>query len=387
MKRLLLCVTILCMLGLLSASTYRIELMWDEFEGELNGVMTGTIDGKTGFVQGVGSATALDGKIVSLGEDHGMDARQKFEIQDDSGLYSFWIRDKFADQDINADMNLIAKSTPKVVIMKEGIPIQTIDVPDSPGLVCKVFTLDATSGEVDVENRFFPKNRIIMAQAVHAVTGDPLPDVKVVARGVTGDLLDLKEVDEGIYVSDVDTGDYEISFHKDGFIPATFNVNMGFDENPREVICAMTPELKDIRIVLTWGSRPRDLDAHLSGPNPEGGDFHIWYRHRIQIAGRDFLDRDDTSSYGPETITIYKPAQGEYFYAVHDYTNRHARHNKHLAASDARVQVYGDGRLLNTFYVPTDKRGTVWHVFKIDKNNQIVPINTMDFAERGEDIR
>ncbi len=387
MKKMLIALSILILVGMLNAVTYKIELTWDEFEGELNGVLTGTYDEDTGFVQGVGSESALDGKIVSLGEDHGANARQTFEVRAEDGLYSFWIRDKFADQDINADMELIANAKPKVVISRDDFPLETIEVPQSYGLVCKVFTLDAGSGEVDREIRYFPKNRIIMAQAVHAVTGDPLPDVKVSASAITGSFIELQEVDNGVYVAEVETGDYELSFHKEGFIPVSFKVNMGFDENPREVICAMTPELKDIRIVLTWGSRPKDLDAHLSGPDPDGGDFHIWYRHRVLVAGRDFLDRDDTSSYGPETITIYKPAQGEYYYAVHDYSNRHSKRSKRLSASGARVQVYGDGRLLNSFEVPRNKRGTVWHVFKIDKNNQVVPTNTVDYVDRGEDIR
>ena len=45
---------------------------------------------------------------------------------------------------------------------------------------------------------------------------------------------------------------------------------MGADETPREIVCALSPEIKEFRIVLTWGSRPKDLDAHLSGTNPEG---------------------------------------------------------------------------------------------------------------------
>ncbi len=387
MKKYIALLTVMLLVFALYGATWKVELLWDEFEGDLNGVLSGTIGEENGFVQGVAKESALDGKIKSIGEESDMDASQKFVIESEYGFFTFWIRDKFGDQDINADMELIARANPKVVVYKDGFPVKTIEVPDSYGMVCKVFTLDVSEGEVDTELRYFPKNRIILAQAVHAVTGEPLPDVKVAATSADNQLIELKEVEAGIYMADVETGDYTLQFQKHGFIPCSFNVNMGFDENPREVVCAMTPEIKNIRIVLTWGSRPRDLDAHLSGPNPDGGDFHIWYRHKMLIGGKDFLDRDDTSSYGPETITIYKPAKGDYYYAVHDYSNRHSSRNRRLSASGARVQVYGDNKLMGSFEVPANKKGTVWHVFKIDQTNQIVPINTIDYVDRGEDIR
>ena len=34
----------------------------------------------------------------------------------------------------------------------------------------------------------------------------------------------------------------------------------------------------DLRIVLTWGEEPSDLDSHLIGPAvEEGTKFHTWY--------------------------------------------------------------------------------------------------------------
>lgn len=120
----------------------------------------------------------------------------------------------------------------------------------------------------------------------------------------------------------------------------TVKTRMGLDETPREVICALSPEIKEFRIVVTWGSRPADLDAHLTGPFPEGGQFHIWYRHKVLIGGKDFLDRDDTSGYGPETITIYKPAVGNYSYSVFDYSNRSKNEAKTLPQWSNGVRIW-----------------------------------------------
>ncbi len=59
----------------------------------------------------------------------------------------------------------------------------------------------------------------------------------------------------------------------------------------------------NIRIVLTWGATPSDLDSHLVGPTSGDSKFHVYYANDVYGSEVD-LDVDDTSSYGPETITI-----------------------------------------------------------------------------------
>ncbi|MFO7895819.1 MAG: hypothetical protein R6U84_02690, partial [Candidatus Cloacimonadales bacterium] len=141
------------------------------------------------------------------------------------------------------------------------------------------------------------------------------------------------------------------------------------------------------RIVLTWGSRPRDLDAHLSGPQPEGGRFHIWYHNRVLVGGRDFLDRDDMDRYGPETITIYKPAVGDYRYSVFDYSNRNSKRSKKLSRSGARVEVYGQDRLLASFDIPENQTGNSWRVFEINQNHEIIPVQQVGYINDSEELQ
>ena len=88
---------------LLFAAHYEIHLSWDEFEGECNGFVSGSIGKDFGFLNGVSSGTALDGKLVSLGEGMSSQAMQVFQISADEGYFTLWIKDKFADQDMNAD--------------------------------------------------------------------------------------------------------------------------------------------------------------------------------------------------------------------------------------------------------------------------------------------
>lgn len=125
----------------------------------------------------------------------------------------------------------------------------------------------------------------------------------------------------------------------------------------------------ELRIVLTWGSKPSDLDSHLVGPDGSGGKFHEYYSKKNDGSDAD-LDRDDTDSYGPETITIHKEYAGTYVYAIHNYSNKSSSNSTALANSGAQVQVYRGSNLLMTYYVPSNKEGTLWTVFSYDSTTK-----------------
>lgn len=182
----------------------------------------------------------------------------------------------------------------------------------------------------------------------------------------------------------------------DGFIENQINIVVAADEHNTKNV-AMSPEmnLPDdglIRIVLTWGEEPGDLDSHLTGPTVGGKSrYEVFfddkiYEHNGVIAD---LDLDDITSYGPETITIHKNTSGtkdNLHYFVHDYSNRYANGSNEMSLSNAQVRVYKGKKLLNTFVVPTDEIGIYWHVFDIDKDNNIIPVNTMSNEKPNEDI-
>lgn len=367
--------------SLLWSVEYTVQLSWDEFEGECNGFMSGHIGKEHDFVSGAGQTEVLAGKLVSLGEGRSMEAQQIFKIFSDEGYFTFWIKDKFADDDMNNDPTLISRAKPMISIYRGNNLIDLIKVPAGNGLACKVFTLDADSGEVDREIRYFPKSRIVVGQVLDAMNGSPLSNAQIMISDYLGDSNAITTDEQGFFIFEVEIGQYKLQVSRSGYIGTSATIRMGADETPREMIFALSPEIKEFRIVLTWGSRPRDLDAHLSGPNPDGGNFHIWYRNQFPIGGRNFLDRDDTDKYGPETITIYKPAVGEYYYSVYDYSNRHKKRSKNLSRSNAIVNVYGQNKLLATFEVPPDQKGNTWHVFKIDEIHEIIPVNRIDFVE------
>ncbi len=121
-----------------------------------------------------------------------------------------------------------------------------------------------------------------------------------------------------------------------------------------------------ITIVLTWGASPSDLDSHLTGPNPDGSRFHVYYSSRGSLTSAPFanLDVDDVTSFGPETITITQMSAGTYRYSVHDFSNRNSNPSSGLGSSGAKVQVYTAAGLAQTFSVP-GQAGTLWTVFEL----------------------
>jgi hypothetical protein len=136
----------------------------------------------------------------------------------------------------------------------------------------------------------------------------------------------------------------------------------------------------NVRIVLTWGQDPADLDAHLTGPDPStGGRFHIYYSQPGSSSSAPFasLDLDDTDGFGPETATIAQQFSGVYRFSVHDFTNSDVDPSSALAASGARVDLYIGGSLMRQFFVP-NQPGTLWTVFELN-GSTITPINTMSY--------
>ena len=144
---------------------------------------------------------------------------------------------------------------------------------------------------------------------------------------------------------------------------------------------AVSPNLStgEIRIVLTWGETPSDLDSHLTGPQ-ENSDvpFHVYFANRSEDLAN--LDVDDTSSFGPETVTIDRQINGVYRYTVYNFSNGG---DTQLSASGARVQVFDSNGLIRDFQVPGGL-GNLWTVFDMEGGN-ITPVNTITTRESNAD--
>lgn len=143
---------------------------------------------------------------------------------------------------------------------------------------------------------------------------------------------------------------------------------------------ALIPVLKDLnsmRIVLNWGQSPLDLDSHLSYKNQ-----HVYWDNK---QGQDAnLDVDDTDAYGPETVTIDKRLDGQYYvYLVHDYSDRATLNTANLSNSQAKVMVYVCESLIRSYYIPTGLTGNLWTVFRISPEGEIQDINRISGTTIG----
>jgi len=134
--------------------------------------------------------------------------------------------------------------------------------------------------------------------------------------------------------------------------------------------------LEAFRVVLNWGRTPSDLDLHVVYE-----DSHVFFSHK---QGADsFLDVDDTTSYGPETITVNKRHPGtKYVFAIHNYSAGGKYGTDTLSSSQAKVFVYVGESLIKSYYVPTKKKGALWVLFSLDDTGALTDIdNVVDIAE------
>ena len=124
------------------------------------------------------------------------------------------------------------------------------------------------------------------------------------------------------------------------------------------------------RATLTWGATPRDLDSWLLTPT----GVRVGYSSKGSQSSAPYaqLDVDDTTSYGPENVSIYHytPSGGAvYKYYVHQYSSDGA-----IGGCGARVSVQSQTGILRTFVCPGGA-GRYWHVFNMYANGNIVGVN------------
>lgn len=177
-------------------------------------------------------------------------------------------------------------------------------------------------------------------------------------------------------------GSAEVQVNADGYNSTDQVVDLSCSD-PASLGIALNPEsgsegglaTGEVRIILTWGESPSDLDSHLTGPDEfsdgsttdEDNRFHVAYYNRDEDVAD--LDLDDTSSFGPETITI-TPASGTTLRAgLYRYTVHHFSGTGTIASSPATVRlVFSDGS--ERTFSPMDDgtltgSGDIWTVFEL----------------------
>ncbi len=186
-----------------------------------------------------------------------------------------------------------------------------------------------------------------------------------------------------------------------GYVTATQAATLSCSTT-NEVAVALSPSsgqtggltTGQFRVILTWGANPRDLDSHMTGPNADGTTrWHVYYSGRTS-GGICGLDVDDTSSYGPETITCPATSTttglraGVYRYSVHHFSGTGT-----IGSSGASVRLeFANGTVYN--YTPPSgftAANDVWTVFEATVSASgavtIAPVNTVTHSTSAGSVR
>jgi hypothetical protein len=221
---------------------------------------------------------------------------------------------------------------------------------------------------------------IVLREGINVISGAIAASTTTASNGT----YSFTNLDAGSYTAEVSGASYNTTY---------FTIVCVGSTETGDQDATVTPVLStdEVRVILTWGETPRDLDSHLTGPLPDGTRFHMYFPLAETNDGSLWpeyvkLDLDDVTSYGPETTTIYQLLNGTYRFSVHDYTNSYSTSSTALSNSGAQVRVYRGSELIETFNVPAQQGGTVWTVFEI-RNGSIVPINTFSYESGSADIQ
>lgn len=295
------------------------------------------------------------------------------------------------DSDGNFTQGL-PQGTYDLILRAEGyLPICAHDVVVEPDKTVNRGTFVLGKWEEPPFGGFFYS---VKGRVIDALSGSTISGATVKARpgwdnatgayatGLLGDEKSATTREDGTFDLSITPGSYTVEVSKDGYVTGRYNVVATTSDDVTSMALSPTLPQDEYRIILTWGDTPRDLDSHLTLRSGGEKRLHVCYYHKSdsvdggRISAR--LDLDDTTSFGPETVTmtvdVASLGENELIgYFVHDYSNRSRPDSRELSLSGAFVRVYSGNGLMATYYVPRDKgAGTVWHVFDIGRNG-IIP--------------
>lgn len=221
---------------------------------------------------------------------------------------------------------------------------------------------EITAADAAVEVRV-PRGLTIRGQVINAVNNVPVPYARI-AVGGTGRFDAASSDDKGLFtLAGVPLNSPQLEISASGFETAQVEP-IPTDGSPLRIM--LSPDLPpgEMRLILTWGARPLDLDGHLFGPLPDGSRFHVDFEERA-VQGAN-LDVDAKKGFGPETITL-RASPGTYQFFVADAANVGTGDGAKLATSLARVQVYyKDAKTKSQiFTLPRNAAAPVWHALDI----------------------
>lgn len=223
-----------------------------------------------------------------------------------------------------------------------------------------------------------PAGNRVTGNIVNATNTAPIASAQV--RFYQGETLMVDEFVDTHFELPLNSGTYLMVVNADGYVQWSREVRVTTEE-PVAVQVSLSPVLnmenEVARVVLSWGETPADLDSHLLGAD----QFHLFFGN-TDIGGAQ-LDVDDTSAFGPETVTIRTWTVDRYRYYVKDYSNGGNPLSTALANSNAVVQLYLGDDVVRVVQVP-QTAGVVWHVFDYHPESGEVTVANQIYGMESE---
>lgn len=215
----------------------------------------------------------------------------------------------------------------------------------------------------------------LSGRVLDATTGLTLSGAQIKAYkgyGTYGTPVTATSEFNGNYSMDlVEGGNYTVTVEKVGYIRGEFEVYVLSNGNTTNEDFVISPEMSgdQMRIVLTWGSTPSDLDSYLMGTTDAGQTINTNFQNKVSRSGDNTklaeLDVDDTDGYGPETTTLYD-INGVYEFVVVDFTGSGT-----MSSSGAKVTIYSGNSVVAVIDICSGLENG-WKVCKIDHGNVTV---------------
>lgn len=218
-------------------------------------------------------------------------------------------------------------------------------------------------------NKYREEKGQVTGVVIDAVSGEGVPGAKI-EFAATQDASHSDSAStgsDGSFSLELEADQYNVTITADGYLEEEFEFEVEENKNYSGEQFVISPALAEgtARIVLEWGAEPRDLDSYLTGETESGTDVFVgFYRKTCSSGGETIaeLDVDDTSGYGPETITLYD-LNGVYRYVVVDY-----RMTETLQEYGATVKVYLPDQAQPEVITVEPNAGieNIWEVFELD---------------------
>lgn len=218
-------------------------------------------------------------------------------------------------------------------------------------------TVSAASPRLTIR---MPAGRTLSGKVVNAVNNQPVDGARLEIAGPGGQMLNAVSDSLGAFeIKSAQAAATTGTVNARGFEPLQLSVPAG--NGPLRVVLSPILLSGEVRLVLTWGDRPRDMDSHLYGAAAGGKPLHISFKNRMAPGAT--LDIDGKEGFGPETITIKNPGKYQYFVAHPE--NLGTKDGDGLAKSAAEVRVYYKGGKGEVLRVPARASGPLWHVLDV----------------------